>query len=243
VNLAQRFSARFEGSVWEAYMRLSSALPAPMSAFFNGPGFSCLSLSPERFLSIRQSHVTTYPIKGTRARSDNPETDLQQALELQASPKDRAENLMIVDLLRNDLGLSCVPGSIRVPKLFAVESYANVHHLVSTIEGRLRPDIHPLQALINAFPGGSITGAPKRRAMEIIDELEPDNRSFYCGSAFYCDISGRLDSSILIRSLVAENGELHCWGGGGIVADSTCEQEYQETLDKVGLLLKTLENS
>ena len=240
VNLAQRFTAPYTGSTWSAFMRLSGALPAPMSAYFSGAGHACLSLSPERFLSVKGGLIRTHPIKGTRPRSPDPDVDALHARELQNSPKDRAENLMIVDLLRNDLGLSCIPGSIRVTDLFAIESFANVHHLVSTIEGRLRPEIHPLQALIRAFPGGSITGAPKRRAMEIIAELEPDNRSFYCGSAFYCDVGGKLDSSILIRTLVAHEQSLYCWGGGGVVVDSTWEQEYQETLDKVGLLLSTL---
>ena len=240
VNLAQRFKGSFAGSTWSAYLRLSEALPAPMSAYFSGTEYVCLSLSPERFLSVKEGVIRTHPIKGTRPRSPDPDLDARRAQELQDSPKDRAENLMIVDLLRNDLGLSCIPGSIRVTDLFAIESFANVHHLVSTIEGRLRPEIHPLQALIRAFPGGSITGAPKRRAMEIIAELEPDNRSFYCGSAFYCDVGGKLDSSILIRTLVAHDQSLYCWGGGGIVVDSTWEQEYQETLDKVGLLLSTL---
>lgn len=240
VNLAQRFSARCSGDPWDAFNRLTSTLAAPMASYFAGADFRCLSLSPERFLSIHGQRITTHPIKGTRPRHPDPVQDQANAEVLQNSEKDRAENLMIVDLLRNDLGRCCVPGSIQVTKLFAVESYANVHHLVSTIEGDLRPDIHPLQAFFSAFPGGSITGAPKRRAIEIIAELEPDNRSFYCGCAFYCDVGGKLDSSILIRSLVQHQDMIHCWGGGGIVADSVGEQEYQETLDKVGIILRTL---
>lgn len=241
VNLAQRFAAHYQGDPWMAYETLARALPAPMGGFFNGGNFQVLSLSPERFLSVREDRITTHPIKGTRPRHPDPVIDRQSADALQQSEKDRAENLMIVDLLRNDLGLSCMPGSIRVTELFAIESYANVHHLVSHIEGRLRPDIHPLQAFLAAFPGGSITGAPKKRAMEIIDELEPHPRRFYCGSAFYCDVGGRLDSSILIRSLLCEGDVLYCWGGGGIVVDSTADAEYQETLDKVGVILRTLE--
>ncbi|HVL01945.1 MAG TPA: aminodeoxychorismate synthase component I [Dongiaceae bacterium] len=240
VNLAQRFSAPFGGDPWDAFHRLTEVLAAPMASYFKAPGFQCLSLSPERFLSIRNRRVVTRPIKGTRPRDPDPSRDQANAQDLQNSEKDRAENLMIVDLLRNDLGRCCQPGSIKVTDLFAVESYANVHHLVSTIEGNLHPDVHPLQAFFSAFPGGSITGAPKRRAIEIIAELEPDNRSFYCGSAFYCDVGGNLDSSILIRSLVAHAGQIHCWGGGGIVADSVGDQEYQETLDKVGIILRTL---
>ncbi|MFZ5603482.1 MAG: aminodeoxychorismate synthase component I [Pseudomonadota bacterium] len=240
VNLAQRFSARCSGDPWDAFNRLTSALAAPMASYFAGADFHSLSLSPERFLSIRNNHITTHPIKGTRPRHPDPIQDQANAEALQSSEKDRAENLMIVDLLRNDLGRCCVPGSIQVTELFAVESFANVHHLVSTVEGDLRAGIHPLQAFFSAFPGGSITGAPKRRAIEIIAELEPDNRSFYCGCAFYCDVGGKLDSSILIRSLVQHEGLIHCWGGGGIVADSVGEQEYQETLDKVGIILRTL---
>ena len=241
VNLAQRFTASFTGDAWIAYRQLAHALPAPMGCFFEGGNYQLLSLSPEKFLSIQNGQVSTRPIKGTRPRLSHPEADRQQAEALRHSEKDQAENLMIVDLLRNDLGISCLPGSIEVTQLFAIESYANVHHMVSHIEGKLKPDWHPLQAFLAAFPGGSITGAPKKRAMEIIAELEPDSRQFYCGSAFYCDVSGRLDSSILIRSLVCESGQMHCWGGGGIVADSTAEAEYQETLDKVGLILRTLE--
>lgn len=241
VNLAQRFHATCSGDSWAAFQQLCTALPAPMAAYFSQPDFECLSLSPERFLAISDGKISTHPIKGTRPRHQDAERDRQSASELQASEKDRAENLMIVDLLRNDLGLSCVPGSIRVTDLFAIESYANVHHMVSRIEGQLRPEIHPLKALLAAFPGGSITGAPKKRAMEIIAELEPDSRLFYCGSAFYCDVGGRLDSSILIRSLVRQNENLYCWGGGGIVADSTADSEYQETLHKVGVILRTLE--
>ena len=188
VNLAQRFSATCRGESWWAYEALARALPAPMGCFFSGGEFQVLSLSPERFLSVQEGRITTHPIKGTRPRHTDPARDRELAEALRTSEKDRAENLMIVDLLRNDLGLSCQPGSIRVTDLFAIESYPNVHHLVSHIEGRLRPDVHPLQAFLAAFPGGSITGAPKKRAMEIIAELEPDTRRFYCGSAFYCAV-------------------------------------------------------
>jgi len=157
------------------------------------------------------------------------------------SSKDRAENLMIVDLLRNDLGKNCQPGSIKVPKLFALESFANVHHLVSTVTGTLATDTTPLQLLRDAFPGGSITGAPKKRAMEIIAALETAPRGIYCGSIGYISATGRLDSNIAIRTLTAENGDISCWGGGGIVADSVPEQEYEESLQKVGVLMRTLE--
>ncbi len=163
------------------------------------------------------------------------------AASLLASPKDRAENLMIVDLLRNDIGRSCQPGSVRVPELFALESYPNVHHLVSSVTGELAPGKDALDLLEGSFPGGSITGAPKIRAMQIIDELEPSRRGIYCGSLFYLDVRGEMDSSIAIRTLLVRNGQVSCWGGGGIVADSHWEDEYQETLDKVRVLLETLE--
>ena len=149
---------------------------------------------------------------------------------------------MIVDLLRNDLGKNCQPGSIRVPKLFNLESFPNVHHLVSTVTGALRPDRSVIDLLRDSFPGGSITGAPKKRAMEIIDELEPVKRSVYCGSIGYICASNRMDTNIAIRTLVADHDQLHCWGGGGIVADSQADKEFEESLNKVRLLLQTLED-
>lgn len=240
VNLAQRFSAPCQGDPWLAFDALTRHIAAPMASYFAADAFQCLSLSPERFLSVSEGCISTHPIKGTRPRHPDPEQDQANARALQTSEKDRAENLMIVDLLRNDLGRCCEPGSIQVTELFAVESFVNVHHLVSTITGRLRPEVHPLTAFFSAFPGGSITGAPKRRAIEIIAELEPDNRSFYCGCAFYCDVGRKLDSSILIRSVVVHQDAVYCWGGGGIVADSVGAQEHQETLDKVGIILRTL---
>ena len=157
-----------------------------------------------------------------------------------SAEKDRAENLMIVDLLRNDLSKHCRPGSVKVPALFALESYEAVHHMVSTVTGELNISDSAIQLLAGAFPGGSITGAPKIRAMEIIDELEPDRRNIYCGSMMYSGIRGDLDSSICIRTLLAENGQLHCWAGGGIVLDSNPDEEYQETLDKVAKILPVL---
>ena len=240
VNLAHRFSATYKGSPWSAYQTLRDNTNAPMTSFFETPQWSLLSMSPERFISCRKGKLVTNPIKGTRPRLENTAMDELQKQELKQSTKDRAENLMIVDLLRNDLGRSCQPGSIKVPSLFSVETFTYVHHLVSTIEGQLRDEVSPLQALLWAFPGGSITGAPKHRAMEIIDELEQECRGFYCGSAFYYDVAKNLDSSILIRSLVAVAGEVECWAGGGIVADSVMEQEYQETFHKVQGLLKAL---
>ncbi|MGC8119045.1 aminodeoxychorismate synthase component I [Marinobacter sp. VGCF2001] len=241
-NLSQAFSGQFSGSPWLAFTALAEANPTPYSAFLNIGDLAVLSVSPERFLEIDRGVVKTSPIKGTRPRGTSPDKDNALADELQASEKDRAENLMIVDLLRNDLSLHAEPGSVTVEQLFALESYANVHHLVSHIKAGLKPGISPLQALFDAFPGGSITGAPKIRAMEIIRELEPHWRGPYCGSVFYYGLNGRLDSNIAIRTLLCEsNGTIRCWGGGGIVTDSDPEAEYQETLTKVKPLMDFLE--
>lgn len=240
INLSREFSAPYTGSPWQAYRKLRSLQSAPMGGYLEVNDWALLSLSPERFLRSDDRLVETKPIKGTRPRSDNPREDLAHREDLMSSAKDRAENLMIVDLLRNDLGRSCKTGSVKVDKLFDIESFSNVHHLVSTVSGQLDAGVDALDLLLRAFPGGSVTGAPKRRAMEIIEELEPHSRDFYCGSMLYLDINGRMDSNILIRSLLASNGTIRCWGGGGIVADSTCESEYQEINDKIGKLLKSL---
>ncbi|QFU77846.1 aminodeoxychorismate synthase component I [Halioglobus maricola] len=242
VNLAQRFEAGYEGDPWQAYRMLRQLAAAPFSGYLsldNDDALMCLS--PERFLSLHGSHVQTSPIKGTRPRYQDPAADQLAAAELRRSEKDRAENLMIVDLLRNDLGRSCVPGSIYVDKLFEVQSFPTVHHLVSTISGELAPERSAYQLLRDSFPGGSITGAPKRRAMEIIAELEPHPREAYCGSLMYISADGRMDSNIAIRSLLCSESKIRCWGGGGIVADSQWQQEYQETFDKVGKFLTALE--
>ncbi|WP_188861812.1 aminodeoxychorismate synthase component I [Marinobacterium nitratireducens] len=241
VNFTQRFSSRFDGDPWQAYRRLRAAAPTPYSAYLENDDGTVLSLSPEQFLGCNDGQVTTKPIKGTRPRSADPAQDKRLKQELKKSLKDRAENLMIVDLLRNDLGKVCSFGSVRVPRLFAVESYANVHHLVTTVTGTLAGDRQPLDLLAHCFPGGSITGAPKIRAMEIIDELEPQRRNIYCGSIGYISLCGRMDTSITIRTLLCEQDRIFCWAGGGIVADSVTEQEYEETYSKVNNLLKTLE--
>ncbi len=240
INLAQRFSAEAEGDAFGAYLELRQRSPAPYSAFLNLPQAQILCASPERFLSIRAGHVETKPIKGTRPRGREAAEDARLAQELRANPKDRAENLMIVDLLRNDLGKSCVPGSVRVPKLFEVESYANVHHLVSTVEGELAPGHDALDLLRDCFPGGSITGAPKQRAMQIIEQLEPNRRGVYCGAIGYVGFDGNMDTNIAIRTMIYSGGQIRCWAGGGIVADSQCEAEYQETLDKASAMLGLL---
>ncbi|MGK0440670.1 MAG: para-aminobenzoate synthetase component 1 [Pseudohongiellaceae bacterium] len=243
INLTQRFCADFEGDPWQAYQQLRSITAAPFSAFMEWEGKSILSLSPERFIQTVGDHVSTAPIKGTRKRSDNPELDRALAEELINSGKDRAENLMIVDLLRNDLGKNCQAGSINVVKLFELQSFETVHHLVSTINGTLNENTHPIELLAGAFPGGSITGAPKFRAMQIIEELESHRRSVYCGSIGYISCDGHMDTNIAIRTLTCNNNRINCWAGGGIVADSQCEDEYQECFSKVGKILATLESS
>ncbi|WP_122664597.1 aminodeoxychorismate synthase component I [Pseudomonas viridiflava] len=242
VNLTQRFQARYQGDSWAAYCALRHACPTPFSGYQALPeGDAVLSLSPERFVRVSHGHVETRPIKGTRPRGQDAAEDQAYAQELLSSTKDRAENLMIVDLLRNDLGRSCRIGSVKVPELFSLESYPNVHHLVSSVVGELADDHDALDLLAGSFPGGSITGAPKIRAMQIIDELEPTRRSIYCGSLMYLDVRGEMDSSIAIRSLLLKDGKVSCWAGGGIVADSECEAEYQESFTKVRVLLNTLE--
>lgn len=239
VNFAQRFSAEFEGDSFNAYLTLRETLPSPFSAYMELANGSILSLSPERFIKLDHNRAETKPIKGTIARGKNLEEDAANAQTLQSSLKDRAENLMIVDLLRNDLSKTCT--DVQVPELFSLQSFANVHHLVSTVTGQLKPDMSALDLLASSFPGGSITGAPKIRAMEIIEELEPVRRSVYCGSIGYISSCGNMDTSITIRTLVCDKNKIHCWGGGGIVADSEVENEYQESIAKVKVLLDTLE--
>jgi para-aminobenzoate synthetase component 1 len=245
VCLAQRFDAPYNGNPWVAYKQLRQASPTPFSAYMETPEGALLSLSPERFLQVDNGKVETKPIKGTRPRGKTEAEDQQLYAELVASPKDRSENLMIVDLLRNDLSKHCQPFSVKVPQLFAIESYSNVHHLVTTVTGALESSKQMLPLLKGAFPGGSITGAPKLRAMEIIEELEPHRRNAYTGSIGYISTNGRMDTNICIRTLVTNakgdgGGHIYCWAGGGLVADSECDAEYQETFDKVNNLLNGL---
>ncbi len=240
VNLAQRFQAAYHGDEWQAFLTLSASNRAPFSAFLRLPHSAVLSISPERFLWLKDNHIQTRPIKGTLPRLPNADEDARQAQRLADSEKDRAENLMIVDLLRNDIGRVAVPGSVRVPELFVVEPFPAVHHLVSTIEAQLPSQQHATDLLRACFPGGSITGAPKVRAMEIIEELEPHRRNAYCGSIGYISVCGTMDTNITIRTLIATNGTLSCWAGGGIVADSEEQAEYQETFDKIGRILPLL---
>lgn len=235
VNLAQRFSIDFCGDPWAAYRRLRRLNAAPFGSFFNIPEGAILSTSPERFLQVHNRLVESKPIKGTRPRSLQVHEDRALSEALLESTKDRAENLMIVDLIRNDIGKTCDYGSVVVPRLFALESFATVHHLVSTVIGRLASGADVLELLRGCFPGGSITGAPKIRAMEIIEELEPHRRSVYCGSIAYIGFDRNMDSNIIIRTSLYHRGKMHYWAGGGIIMDSKLDAEYQECLDKAAV--------
>lgn len=241
INLAMRFAAPCAGHPWPVYQALRKRNPAPYAGWLNFPFAQVLSSSPESFLKLEAGKATSRPIKGTRPRGQDAEADARLAEELAASPKDRAENLMIVDLLRNDLGKVCEPGSIEVPDLFQVERFATVHHLVSTVTGRLARGRGAVDLLAAAFPGGSITGAPKRRAMEIIESLEPHRRGVYCGAIGYIGFDGDMELNIAIRTLVCSHGEIRYWAGGGLVADSNVGAEYQECLDKGRAMQEVLE--
>lgn len=240
INLSQCYSAEYQGDPWQAYLKLRRAAAAPYSAYIEWDGKAVLSVSPERFLASNQPYIVTSPIKGTIKRGKDAISDGMYASSLTKSEKDRAENLMIVDLMRNDFGRCCEIGSVKVDKLFELQSFNTVHHLVSTISGKLKDDFYCLDAMEACFPGGSITGAPKIRAMEIIDELEFHQRSVYCGSIGYIDCNGNMDTNIAIRTMVCSNNVISCWAGGGIVADSSCEKEYVECMDKIEKLLSVL---
>ena len=241
-NLSQRFEATLsEGDTpYALYSRLRTASPAPFASFFNFGEGAIVSSSPERFLLCRDGEVETKPIKGTRGRGPTPEEDSRLAAELLASEKDRAENVMIVDLLRNDISRVCEDGSVTVDKLCELESFANVHHLVSTVRGKLRKDETATDLLAACFPGGSVTGAPKRRAMEIIAELEPTARGPYCGAIGYLGADGNMDSAIAIRTMTVKDRRVTFQAGGGIVADSDPEAEYEETLAKARDMRRSL---
>lgn len=240
VNYTQRFSARFQGSAPGAYLRLRRAVPSPFAAFLALEAGAILSISPERFIQIRGRHALTQPIKGTIARGKTAEEDRQLRTRLGESEKNRAENVMIVDLMRNDFSRHCHPFSVRVPELFGLQSFANVHHLVSSITGELAGEISHPEFILACFPGGSITGAPKKRAMEIIEELESHSRSAYCGALGYFSCNGNSDFNITIRTLVHSGDHLYAWAGGGIVVDSDPQEEYAESLQKITALLSVL---
>lgn len=238
VNLAHRFSAAWEGDAFAFYEALRHYSPAPYGAFLELDGRAILSTSPESFLKISGRAIRTRPIKGTRPRRAEANADALSAYDLRNSPKETAELVMITDLERNDLGAICEYGSVHVKELLKLESYEHVFHLVSTVEGRLREEIDPVSALRACFPGGSITGAPKKRAREIIAELEPEPRGVYTGAMGWFGFNGESQFNIAIRTVVVENGQAHFHVGAGIVADSVPEKEWQETLDKAaGILL------
>ncbi len=240
VNMTQRLQATIKVSPLALYEKLRKKNPAPFASFLNFPGSTIASSSPERFIKLVGTQLETRPIKGTRPRGKTPEQDATLKKELLASKKDRAELLMIVDLERNDLSKVCCQNSVKVPELFTLETYATVHHLVSTVEGTLSPDIDMIDVLKATFPGGSITGCPKIRAMEIIEELEPTKRSVYTGSIGYIGFNGNSDFNIAIRTFLIKNNNAFFQVGGAIVADSEPESEYQETFDKAKALLDAL---
>jgi para-aminobenzoate synthetase component 1 len=240
VNLTREFRAPYEGDPWSFYRYLHDTNPAPMGAFLEYPFGAVLSSSPERFLGVEGREALTRPIKGTRRRRADPAEDAAAAQALRQSTKDRAENVMIVDLLRNDFGKVCETGSVEVRGLCELETFATVHHLVSTVAGRLPPGCDALDALSACFPGGSITGAPKRRAMQIIDELEPHRREVYCGAIGYVTPGGRMDMNIPIRTTLCARNEMRFYAGGGIVADSTPEDEFEETETKIAAIRRAV---
>ncbi len=240
VNLSQCFSVSVSGDPWIAYQALRKTNPAPYAAYLNTPFSQILSCSPELFLQVRGKLVKTKPIKGTAPRGTDREEDERLIQQLIHSQKNRAENLMIVDLLRNDLGKSCKIGTVQVSELFSVESFATVHHLVSTVSGVVGADTDAIMLLRDCFPGGSITGAPKHRAMEIINELEPHRRGIYCGSIGYIGFDGNMEANIAIRTLTASGDSIHFCAGGGIVADSVMEDEYQEVRHKAAAMFELL---
>ena len=243
VNLSQRLSTSTDLPPAELYAHLRQLSPVPYGAYLHCGDFHVLSASPERFLHFSPSSrtVETRPIKGTRPRGLTPELDRKLAVELLHSEKDLAELLMIVDLERNDLGRVCEIASIHVPERIALESYSNIHHLVATVKGTLRRDADRIDLLKSCFPGGSITGAPKIRAMELIDELESTNRGVYTGAIGYFGFDGTMDLNIAIRTCILKEGRAYFHVGGGIVADSEPEAEYQETLDKASSWMAVLD--
>ena len=232
VNISQRFEGPQPCDPWELYLRLRQVNPAPFASYLQFPEVAVLSASPEEYLLVEDGTVQTRPMKGTRPRGRSPQEDRRMAAELMSSEKERAENVMIVDLMRNDLGRVCTPGSIQVPELFTLETHPNVFQMTSTVRGRTRPGIDAVDVLTACFPGGSVTGAPKIRAMEIIDELEPTQRSVYCGAIGYIGFDGSMLTSVPIRIILAKGRRVYFQTGAGIVADSDPQAEYEETLHK-----------
>ncbi len=241
VNISQRFKTDFKGDTLDFYSHFSKLSPAPFGAYFDYADFQIISNSPERYLFIDGQHIETRPIKGTRPRGESGEEDMQYINELKMSEKDKAEHLMIVDLERNDLGRVAEFNSVKVSEFEIIESYANVHHMVSTVEAVVDNKFSVVDCIKNSYPGGSITGAPKIRSMEIIDELEPTYRSVYTGSIGYIGFDETVDLNIAIRTAIIKDGKISFQVGGGIVADSVPEEEFDETLTKAESFVKTLE--
>jgi len=237
VNLSQRLGASWRGDPFALYARLRETSPAPFMALVRLGGADIVSASPERFLAVRGDRIETRPIKGTRPRGADPASDVRLGAELEASEKDRAENVMIVDLARNDLGRVARYGSVAVDRLFALEPHPGVHHLVSTVSARLRAGLGPADIVRATFPPGSVTGAPKVRALEIIDELEPVRRGPYCGAIGWIEPGGDLELSVAIRTFVAAEGRLHLHVGGAVTADSSPAAEWEETMHKAARML------
>jgi para-aminobenzoate synthetase component 1 len=240
VNFTQPFQTSYEGDSWSFYKKISSKNPVPFSAFLRTSEADILSFSPERFLLYNQGKLLTSPIKGTLGRSKNLSEDEYLKQQLIMSEKNRAENVMIVDLLRNDLGKISMPGSVQVRSLCEVESYHSVHHLVSTIESQCLPRLHPFEVFLSCFPGGSITGAPKRESMQVIHEQEVFSRGVYCGAIGYFSRHGYFDTNVAIRTITAKDNKLHLAAGGGIVIDSQAEEEYKECFIKIAAIIDGL---
>jgi len=240
-NLSQRFMARGVGSAWALAQRLRDVNPSPFASFVQAPGWSIASCSPERLVRVDGGRVSTRPIAGTRPRGCTPHEDAVNSLELLLSDKERAEHLMLVDLERNDLGRICRVGSVRVNELMTLEDYSHVIHIVSNVEGRLRPGVDAVEVLRAMFPGGTITGCPKVRCMELIHQLEPVGRGLYTGSLGWLGFNGDLDLNIVIRTMVVSRDRAWFHVGAGIVADSQPEREYHETLAKAGALMAALQ--
>ena len=242
VNYSQSFGSNYNGDPWDIYKDLRKYNPAPYSSFINFDDKYIISSSPERFISISSSIVEAKPIKGTIKRLQDKALDQKQINILKNDEKNIAENLMIVDLLRNDLSKCCVLNSVKVNKIFDIESYTSVHHMVSTVVGKLMPNITSIDILAACFPGGSITGAPKKRSMEIINELEDGKRGIYCGSIGYLDVNNNMDTNICIRTIMLHKNKLFFSAGGGIVHDSDPNDEYYESLEKVSVFIKLFSN-
>lgn len=240
VNFTQSYHAPFVGDTWEIYRKITRKNPVPFSAYIRGTNGDILSFSPERFLLHDNGHLLTSPIKGTVGRSNDIAQDMMLKKQLELCEKNRAENIMIVDLLRNDIGRIAQPGSVKVTNLCEIQSFNSVHHLVSDIEGTLLESINPVDAFITCFPGGSITGAPKLESMKIIREQERYARGVYCGSIGYFSRHGRFDTNIAIRTITAKNNILHLAAGGGIVIDSNSEDEYRECYTKIAAIINGL---